>query len=146
MKLSQLKQHLKKSTSLQFELPDGSMVPPHFHITEVGRITRDFIDCGGVVRSESIINMQLWHAGDIDHRLDPKKLAQIIKLSEKKLKLDDLNVGIEYQTETIGRYSLEVSGEKFVLTPKQTDCLAKDSCGISADLLPKKECCGSGCC
>ncbi|MEI7863404.1 MAG: DUF6428 family protein, partial [Planctomycetota bacterium] len=32
-------------------LPDKSFVPAHFHITEVGRVQKDFIDCGGTVRS-----------------------------------------------------------------------------------------------
>ena len=37
---------------------------------------------------------------------------------------------MEYQTETIGKYGLETDGNNFLLTAKQTDCLAKDNCGV----------------
>lgn len=30
-----------------FKLENGNSVPEHFHVTEVGIITKDFIDCGG---------------------------------------------------------------------------------------------------
>ena len=36
---------------MHFMLPDQSFVPAHYHITEVGRVQKDFIDCGGTVRS-----------------------------------------------------------------------------------------------
>ena len=32
--------------ALHLMLPDGSFVPAHFHVTEVGRVQKDFIDCG----------------------------------------------------------------------------------------------------
>jgi hypothetical protein len=28
-------------------------VPTHYHITEVGKVQKDFIDCGGTVRSST---------------------------------------------------------------------------------------------
>ena len=49
------------------------MVPSHFHVTEVGKITKHFIDCGGTVRNEEVVNFQLWQADDYDHRLHPEK-------------------------------------------------------------------------
>ena len=33
--------------AIQIMLPEGEFVPTHFHITEVGRVRKDFIDCGG---------------------------------------------------------------------------------------------------
>jgi hypothetical protein len=59
MKLSEIKNHLSTLKNIAFKLPNGTLVQPHFHVTEVGRITKDFIDCGGKVRSERVVNFQL---------------------------------------------------------------------------------------
>lgn len=132
MKLSEIKSKLPQLSQLTFLLPDGSSVPAHFHITEVGQVTKRFIDCGGTLRDEKSINFQLWEDGDYDHRLGSKKLLDIIQLSEKVLGLEDLEVEVEYQGDTIGKYGLDFNGEAFVLTKTMTDCLAKDKCGIPA--------------
>ncbi len=156
MKLSELKAHLTKVTDLNFHLPDGTQVPQHFHVTEVGQITKNFIDCGGTIRHEKTVNFQLWEAGDFDHRLAPKKLSDIIRLSEEKLGLQDGEIEVEYQGHTIEKYGLEFQSGAFVLSNKQTDCLAPDKCGIPvqkpkiklADLNNSQNSCapGSGCC
>lgn len=130
MKLSEIKTKLTELNSVDFELQNGTKVPEHFHVTEVGVVHKHFIDCGGTVRNEKIANFQLWNANDTDHRLKPQKLLNIIQLSEKTLGIEDLEVEVEYQMETIGRYALEFNGKSFVLMPKFTDCLASDSCGI----------------
>ena len=95
----------------------------------MGQITKHFIDCGGTVRNEKVVNFQLWEAGDTDHRLEPQKLAKIIALSEKVLGVEDAEIEVEYQSSTIGKYGLEFNGEHFILTAKQTACLASDACG-----------------
>lgn len=130
MRLSEIKTALHNLDQVRFVLPDGNLVPIHFHITEIGAITRHFIDCGGTERIEKIINFQLWEANDFDHRLVPQKLLQIISLSEEKLHLDDLEVEVEYQAGTIGKYALSFDGESFRLLNTQTACLAEDKCGI----------------
>ncbi len=130
MKLSEIKTKLAELNSVDFELQNGTKVPEHFHVTEVGVVHKHFIDCGGTVRNEKMANFQLWNANDTDHRLKPQKLLNIIELSEKTLGIEDLEVEVEYQMETIGRYALEFNGKSFVLMPKFTDCLASDSCGI----------------
>ncbi|MEX1002168.1 MAG: DUF6428 family protein [Crocinitomicaceae bacterium] len=130
MKLSEIKSLLPQIDHVRFQLPDGSYVPEHFHITEVGLIEKNFIDCGGTVRKEAVINFQLWQAEDYDHRLAPEKLLNIIELSEKIIGLGDLEIEVEYQQETIGKYGLNYENGIFLLTPTQTDCLAKDKCGI----------------
>ena len=85
MKLSEIKHHLSNLETIAFQLPNGKLVPSHFHVTEVGKITKHFIDCGGTVRKEEVVNFQLWEANDYDHRLHPEKLVHIIELSEKTL-------------------------------------------------------------
>ncbi|RZN79252.1 MAG: hypothetical protein EVB11_12675 [Winogradskyella sp.] len=130
MKLSEIKTQLKELETIEFKLPNGNLVPRHFHVTEVGKISKTFIDCGGKLRQESVINFQLWEANDYDHRLHPEKLLNIINLSEEKLGLKDVEIEVEYQSETIGKYDLGYSEGSFLLLSKQTDCLAKDNCGV----------------
>lgn len=155
MKLSQFKQHLSELEALHFVLPSGEAVPRHFHVTEIGAIEKHFIDCGGTIRSESKVNFQLWTAEDVDHRLQALKLRDIIALSEEKLGLKDHEIEVEYQGETIGKYGLEFKEGIFHLSGTQTDCLAKDQCGIPVEKprlklseLTKSTSCapGSGCC
>jgi hypothetical protein len=149
MKLSEVKLVLKELESIGFQLPNGELVPKHFHVTEVGKVTKHFIDCGGTVRNEEVVNFQLWNANDYDHRLHPEKLLNIIELSENVLKIEDLEIEVEYQADiedsqtqknqptnslqTIGKFGLDFDGKNFLLTSKQTDCLAKDKCGIPVE-------------
>jgi hypothetical protein len=157
MKLSEIKKHLATAEAVNFRLSTGAYVPEHFHVTEVGLVTKHFIDCGGTERLEKLVNFQLWDANDFEHRLKPQKLARIIALSEEKLGIGDLEIEVEYQSDTIGKYGLHFNGTDFILVPKQTACLASAACGIS----PAKEkvetktlqtagegCCtpGGGCC
>ncbi|WP_339707482.1 DUF6428 family protein [uncultured Kriegella sp.] len=133
MKLSEIKTALGKLEKIAFQLPNGELVPNHFHVTEVGKITKNFIDCGGTLRNEEVVNFQLWNANDYDHRLHPEKLVHIIELSEKALEIGDLEIEVEYQAETIGKFGLDFDGTNFLLTTKQTDCLAKENCGIPTE-------------
>lgn len=155
MKLSEFKQILSAQKALAFELPNGELVPSHFHVTEVGQINKHFIDCGGTVRRENVISLQLWNANDYDHRLHPEKLMHIIELSEKNLALEDLEIEVEYQGETIQKFGIDFNGKNFLLTTTQTDCLAKDKCGVPqekpkvklSELQAASTCTpGSGCC
>lgn len=131
MKLSEIKTHLKNLKTIAFQLPNGELVPNHFHVTEVGKVVKDFIDCGGKVRREEVINFQLWEENDYDHRLHPEKLLHIIELSDKIFQFDDVEIEVEYQgKETIGKYNLDFDGKHFLLTSKVTACLAKDACGV----------------
>lgn len=133
MKLSEIKEILATAEGVNFKLENGNSVPEHFHVTEVGIITKDFIDCGGTVRHEKVANFQLWDADDYEHRLKAGKLIHIISLSEKVLGMEDLEIEVEYQAETIGKYDLGFDGENFLLLAKKTACLAMDKCGVPAE-------------
>jgi hypothetical protein len=133
MKLSEIKKILTTVEAVNFELPDGKFVPEYFHVTEVGLITKNFIDCGGVVRQETAVNFQLWDANDYEHRLKPQKLIHIIELSEKVLGIGDFEIEVEYQNTTIGKYDLDFNGKDFLLLNKTTACLAQDQCGIPSE-------------
>ncbi|MDR6919251.1 DUF6428 family protein [Chryseobacterium sp. 2987] len=157
MKLSEIKEILPTLENVEFQLENGAFVPEHFHVTEVGTVTKHFIDCGGTIRNESVVNFQLWNADDFEHRLKPGKLLHIIRLSEEKLGIEDGDIEVEYQNTTIGKYDLKFNGKHFVLKNKTTACLAQDACGIPAEK-PKvnlselsthqTSCCtpNSGCC
>jgi hypothetical protein len=138
---------------LQFLLPDGGRIPLHAHITEVGRVDKTFLDCGGTVRKVSTLSLQSWVADDTDHRLTAGKLADIIERAEPILGGDDLDVELEYEDGLISQFPLETGRDEgtlilFTLGTKHTDCLAKEIC-----LPPEKDsgaesscCSGSGCC
>ncbi len=130
MKISEIKKSLAEMEAINFRLPTGEYLPAHFHVTEVGLVSKHFIDCGGVERKETVANFQLWEAGDYDHRLAPQKFLHILNLSEKILGSEDLDIEVEYQQATIGKFGLAFDGTDFVLTSKQTACLAQDACGI----------------
>lgn len=157
MKISALKQFLERQATATFRLPDGVPVPAHFHVTEVGEVSRHFIDCGGTVRHEKVANLQLWSASDYDHRLAPQKLAHIIGLAENRLGLGDLEVEVEYQGQyTIEKFGLQAVGNELHLVGQHTNCLAADRCGVPAqktkislaELTGSAAGCqpGSGCC
>lgn len=156
MKLSKFKEIISSLEQLHFQLPNGESVPAHYHVTEVGQIVKNFIDCGGTIRKEEVVNFQLWFSDDVDHRLEAKKLLNIITLSEEKLGISDQEIEVEYQSDTIGKYELDYDGKNFLLQAKMTDCLATDKCMVPevkpkislVNLVAKSNGCtpGGGCC
>lgn len=150
MKTSELQSILDahRDHQLVVMLPDGGRVPAHAHITEVGRIDRHFIDCGGTSRRNSFCCLQVWVADDVDHRLTAGKLADIVGRAAA-IGVSDLDVEIEYEDGFISQFPVlqaRVDGSTVVISlgTKHTDCLAKESC-LPAQ--PGGDCCaGSGCC
>lgn len=140
------------NAALRFILPDGSTVPPSFHVTEVGRVRKDFIDCGGTVRSTERCVLQLWMGDDDAHRLQAAKLSRIITLAEPLLGTADLAVEVEYDLGVITQLPIATTSVSpdaitFRLGSKHTACLAPDRCGerTTADA----KCCvqsGKSCC
>ena len=121
---------------LHLVLPGGEFVPAHFHVTEVGRVRKDFIDCGATRSSTSCV-LQVWVAADTDHRLDAGKLAEVLAMAAPLLKSTDLPVEVEYETGAVSQYPLgaaEVTpaGVLLQLGSKHTACLALDRCGLGA--------------
>ena len=155
MKISEFLYALSGLESLVITNENGQPIPANFHVTEVGQTTKNYIDCGGTVREDKCISMQLWVADDVDHRLAPQKLASIILQAANLWNQEDLPIEMEYQENTIGRYDLSLSNGVFKLMTKQTACLAPDQCGIPeekvklnlSEINPTTTCKpGSGCC
>lgn len=121
---------------VQFQLPTGSLIPAHFHVTEVGRIDKRFIDCGGTRRQAASCLLQTWVADDTHHRLTAAKLSSILDLAQPILDSTDLPVEVEYGPDVAAQYAVEdfnLSDDAFTFTlvGKKTDCLAPDKCGIT---------------
>ena len=136
-------------SAMKIKLPLGETVPENFHVTEVGRIHKAFVDCGGTIRYSAACLIQVWTAHDVEHRLDTTKFYKLMKMADEKIGLDDLPIEIEYGKEVAIQYKLvdiEVSpdGLLFVLDPKQTECLAPDKCGVPS--FNKDSCSGDSCC
>jgi hypothetical protein len=145
-----LKALLEANREKQFllQLPDGKSVPQSFHITEVGLVSKTFIDCGGKVHTTQTCQLQAWIGPDFDHRIEAGKMADILKISQSIVPNDFLDLEVEYEDEVISQYPVsraEVTDESVTLhlTTKHTDCLAKELC-----IVPGGSCCepGAGCC
>jgi hypothetical protein len=48
MKISEMKQALAGLDTVNFRLRTGDYLPAHFHVTEIGLISKYIVDCGGV--------------------------------------------------------------------------------------------------
>ena len=137
MTLAELKELLAENSQKRFQvtLPDGSAVPVSFHITEVGRVHKTFLDCGGTLREQVTCQLQIWVGEDIDHRIETGKMAGILKKAEPYLPDETVPVEVEYEKEVISQYAVDgaaVSDEAVVLrlTHKHTECLAPELCGL----------------
>ncbi|MGD1979330.1 MAG: DUF6428 family protein [Akkermansiaceae bacterium] len=134
-----MKKLLAENSQKRFQvmLPDGSAVPLSFHITEVGRVQKTFLDCGGTLREQVTCQLQIWVGEDIDHRIETGKMASILAKAEPYLPDESVPVEVEYEKEVISQYAVEeaqVSDEAVVLRlgHKHTECLAPELCGLPA--------------
>lgn len=159
MKISQLADLLESHPEKPFRLvlPGENIVPASFHITEVGHVTKKFIDCGGKLHTAESCQLQVWLGPDTNHRLYAGKIGGVLTLARAKgvLPGEDLDVEIEYEDTAISQYTVEsftVSERAVVLNlaGKHTDCLAKESCVPNALPMAEGEAagcgCGPGCC
>ncbi len=151
MKLSEFKTLLEANRHKQFLLllPNQNTVPQSFHITEVGLVSKAFIDCGGKVHSTQTCQLQAWVGEDEDHRLNAGKLADILKLSRSVVPGDDIDLEVEYEDALISQYPVAdyaVTDEAVVLhlSTKHTDCLAKELCLVPS--ASGASCCGPSVC
>jgi hypothetical protein len=135
MNVTELKNELTKSptANLRFVLPNGENIPAHAHVTEVARIDKRFIDCGGTLRNDSVCRLQTWFSDDVQHRLTAGKLAKILDMAAPVLGSDDLEVDVEHEVGFITQFplqSVELVADEIVvhLTERHTACLAMDKC------------------
>ncbi len=130
---------------LRFRLPTGGLTPIHLHLTEVARVEKRFIDCGGTVRTDVSARLQLWTADDTDHRVGCAKALQILDRGADLVGSTALPMEVEYDFPLLTLFPVVgsvVEGNEriFLLEAKKADCLAPDVC------LPKACKPGRGCC
>lgn len=152
MKLRELKRLLDANSEKQFrlKLPDENEVPKEFHITEVGHVSKRFIDCGGAVHSVQSCLLQAWLGTDKDHQLTAEKVGRVLRFARAVVPNDELDVEVEYEHGSISQYpisdhSVSEHSITFNLALKHTDCLAKDLC-IAPAATDATACCKPGCC
>lgn len=153
MKLSEFKALLKNEGEKHFriQLPDGSPIPQSFHVTEVGRVQKTFIDCGGTLRDSVSCQLQIWVGEDVDHRIEARKAAAILDKASSFLPDESIPVEIEYEDRVISQYtieSVEIRAHSVVLhlAHKHTQCLAPELCVVPAKGKAAACCETAGCC
>jgi hypothetical protein len=152
MNLSELKSLLTTHSHRHFRiaLPGGAAIPVSFHVTEVGRVQKTFLDCGGTLRETTTCQLQIWVGEDFDHRIETGKMASILDKANSLFPDGSIPVEIEYEDRVISQYTItgqELTDAAVVLqlAHKHTECLAPELCGLPA-LGGKSSCCGPGGC
>jgi hypothetical protein len=115
---------------LRFVLPDGDYIPAHAHVTEVGHLVRNFIDCGGLTGKDEKVVLQTHVGDDTDHRLRSDRLAKILRLGNRVIPSADLDVDVEYDCCVVAQYPIAEArpdGEhlNLILQRGRTQCRAR---------------------
>ena len=131
--MHELKAALAKSpaTCPRFLLPDGTWIRAHAHLTEVGYVVKDFIDCGGMIGKEEKVLQQTHVGDDTEHRLTSARFSKILELGKRVLPTADLNVEVEYDCCVVGHYpigAVRKNGEylEVRLERGRTQCRARE--------------------
>jgi Family of unknown function (DUF6428) len=115
----------------RFVLPDGDYIPVHAHVTEVGHVVRNFIDCGGLAGKEEKVVLQTHVGNDTDHRLRSDRFAKILRLGDRVVPSADLDVAVEYDCCVVAQYPIGEAtrdGEhlNLILQRGRTQCRARE--------------------
>ena len=115
----------------RFVLPDGDYIPAYAHVTEVGHVVRNFIDCGGSTGKEEKVVLQTHVGNDADHRLRSDRLAKILRLGHSVIPSADLDVDVEYDCCVVAQYPIAEAtpeGEhlNLILQRGRTQCRARE--------------------
>ena len=115
----------------RFILPNGDYIPQHAHVTEVGHVVRNFIDCGGLPGKEEKVVLQTHVGDDIDHRLRSDRFAQILRLGNRVIPSADFDVDVEYDCCVVAQYPIaEATADgghlNLILRRGRTQCRARE--------------------
>ena len=156
--LSLLEQHSNKS--LLFEYKSGHFVGANYHITEVKNIAIESVDCGAGTDFWKETIIQLWESpkekNTIEYMSANKALDILTKVDSMRPMEKEVEVKFEYSNPNFHTAQLfvsdfELSKDQLILklSIEQTDCKAKEACGVPAEVTSEAEpCCSpeSGCC
>ena len=133
MRLCDLQGTLEKypNTFPRFVLPDGDYIPGHAHVTEVGHVVRNFIDCGGITGKEQKVVLQTHVGDDVDHRLRSSRFLRILQLGARVLPHADLDVHVEYDCCVVAQYpiaAVRLDGQHLdlILQRGRTQCRVRE--------------------
>ncbi|HEX9997273.1 MAG TPA: DUF6428 family protein [Abditibacterium sp.] len=131
--------HNHRETLFQLRLPHGDAVPVSFHITEVGRVEKTFLDCGGKLHTRKTCQLQVWVGPDEDHRIQAGKMADILDQSEVVVPDDSLELELEYEREDgfvsqfpVSHFEVSDQAVTLHLGVRHTECLAPELCIVPA--------------
>src|SRR3989440_12474677 len=115
----------------RFVLPDGDYIPAHAHVTEVGHVVRNFIDCGGLTGKEEKIVLQTHVGSDTDHRLRSDRFAKILQFGNRVIPNADLDVDVEYDCCVVAQYPIAEAAPdgdhlNLILRRSRTQCRARE--------------------
>jgi hypothetical protein len=115
----------------RFVLPNGDYIPAHAHVTEVGYVVRNFIDCGGLTGKEEKVVLQTHLGSDADHRLRSDRFSKILQLGNRVIPNADLDVDVEYDCCVVAQYPItEATPEdehlNLILQRGRTQCRARE--------------------
>jgi len=156
--LNTLKENGQKE--LLFEYKEGKFIGANYHITEVKNTVIKSVDCGSRSDAWNETIVQLWESPKEIGKRDYMKVDKAYSILEKVDKIYEMDkeaeVLFEYSNDNFHKANLEVhdvelTSEKiiFKLFVSQTDCKAKDECGVDMKEVVVKEtaCCeDTGCC
>lgn len=145
--------------NLLFEYAPGLLVGTNYHITEVKNVTIDSVDCGANPDFWKETIIQLWESpmekGKREYMSAYKALSILKKVDKVKPMERDVEVKFEYSNQSFHTAQLFVNEYQIVgdnlllkLGVEQTDCKAKETCGIPEPVKENASSCapGSGCC
>ena len=152
-----LKEHPEKS--LLFQYTPGQLVGANYHITEVKHLTIDSVDCGAQTDAWKETIIQLWESpdelGKTEYMTAYKAIAILNKVAKMKTFVSDAEAKIEYSNATfhtaqlfINDYVINSNNLIIKLAIEQTDCKAKELCGVPEKTVEPNLSCSptSGCC
>jgi len=156
--LSLLKENQNKK--ILFEYKKGSLVGANYHITEIKNIIIDAVDCGAGTDYWKETIVQLWESptekDTAEYMSGFKALDILNKVDHIKPMEKNAEIKFEYSNANFHTAQLHVlshqKNEQFLLfnlSVQQTDCKAKDACGIPVETEndSNTSCTpGSGCC
>lgn len=156
-----LKQNADKS--LVFEYAPNQWIQPNYHITEVKHISVDSVDCGSQLDQWNETIVQLYESPNEPKTEDYMSVYKALGILTKvgKMKAYDLSSEIKFEYSNPNFHTAQLFVDDFDITSNnlvlklsinQTDCKAKDICGIEEpnklELTNSTSCCDpkSGCC